>query len=411
MAETLWGNVYFNDVFAGVLREEPGDRCVFTYDPAYVRAGQPAIAHTLPLSTAPHTTERRLHPFFDNLVAEGWLGRAQARVLGLKSEGRFARLLAFGHDLSGAVSVRDPQPRTEPPIDIDDPETLAALASRASISGVQPKILVTKTEKGYRPATPKDRSTHIAKLRSGQLRDIVENEFLTITATRELLPDDEVVEAEIAAIAHITGPALVVRRFDRNLAGEKIHFEEFNQLLGKTAEENYDGSYGDMARFIAKHPRTELRDIERLFRRILACILTGNTDAHLKNFGMLYQRGRMRLAPAYDLVAAGLYPEYDRAFALRVGKGENPRTLAVEPKHLIELTEQFGLRTAALELAVADFGKRLEAAQAAVQAAPVENRALKDEISELLGRRWNGTFKSIGRPLSRKRGGDAKSTG
>lgn len=38
MASLLWGKVYYNDLFAGYLREEPGDRIVFTYDDSYISA-------------------------------------------------------------------------------------------------------------------------------------------------------------------------------------------------------------------------------------------------------------------------------------------------------------------------------------------------------------------------------------
>ncbi len=47
-------------------------------------------------------------------------------------------------------------------------------------------------------------------------------------------------------------------------------------------------------------------DAWRLFRRILICFLTGNTDAHLKNFAMFHAPDGLRLMPAYDLVAAAL---------------------------------------------------------------------------------------------------------
>lgn len=73
MAASLWGKVYYSDLFAGELRQEPGGRCVFTYDAAYLAADHPSIAFTLPRRDAPHVCERGLHPFFDNLVAEGWL--------------------------------------------------------------------------------------------------------------------------------------------------------------------------------------------------------------------------------------------------------------------------------------------------------------------------------------------------
>ena len=64
MAAALWGKVYYNDeLYAGELRQEPGGRCVFTYDAAYLEAKHPAIAFTLPRQAAPHTCEQGLHPF------------------------------------------------------------------------------------------------------------------------------------------------------------------------------------------------------------------------------------------------------------------------------------------------------------------------------------------------------------
>ena len=164
MAAVLWGKVYYNDdLFAGELRQDPGGRCVFTYDPAYIGAGHPAIAHTLQVRAEPYISEHGLHPFFDNLVAEGWLRNAQARALKVDPGDRFALLLAFGHDCAGAVSVIDPAPLAEPTIDIGDPMALAALTSRASLSGIQPKVLAVKEDQNYRPARLNDLVTLLAQ--------------------------------------------------------------------------------------------------------------------------------------------------------------------------------------------------------------------------------------------------------
>src|SRR5215471_5628075 len=180
MAATLWGKVYYNnDLYAGELRQEPGGRCVFTYDASYLEARHPAVAFTLPRQAAPYFCEQGLHPFFDNLVAEGWLRNAQARALKVGPGNRFALLLAFGKDCAGAVSIIDPAPTVEPAIDANDPIASAALGSRASLSGVQPKLLAVREGRKYRAARGNETSTHIVKLPSGTLRDIVENEYLT----------------------------------------------------------------------------------------------------------------------------------------------------------------------------------------------------------------------------------------
>jgi serine/threonine-protein kinase HipA len=409
MAAALWGKVYYNDLFAGELRQEPGGRCVFIYDPAYLEARKPAIAFTLPLQATPHICEQGLHPFFDNLVAEGWLRNAQARALKVDPNNRFALLLAFGRDCAGAVSVIDPAPLAEPAIDIGDPAAVAALASRASLSGVQPKLLAVREGRGYRPARRDETSTFVAKLPSGALRDIVPNEYLTTIACRALLPDDAIVEPSIASVEGIREPALVVPRFDRLRSGAKRHFEEFNQLLGKrSGDDKYDASYDSMGAFILETPGCTPVDAWRLYRRILVCVLTGNTDAHLKNFAMFHTPDGLRLTPAYDLVAAALYPEY-RTLALAIGSAANLTLEQIKPKHFVALAKTFALESDVLREAVQKLDGRRKSAETAVAAGAkrIDEEDLGKNLLTLMERRWNGSFKSIGQFLSKKRSGGA----
>ncbi|MBI1868550.1 MAG: HipA domain-containing protein [Methylocystis sp.] len=405
MAAALWGKVYYDTSFAGELRQEPGGRCVFTYDATYLEAKQPAIAYTLPKQSAPHICEQGLHPFFDNLIAEGWLRNAQARALKTDPNNHFALLLAFGRDCAGAVSVIDPAPDREPVIDIDDPVAAKALGSRGSLSGVQRKLLAVKEGRIYRPARHDETSQFIAKLPSGSLRDIVENEFLTTIVARALLPDDQTVDAVIAPLRGLQDRALLVRRFDRLPSGAKIHFEEFNQLLGRrSGDDKYDAAYEDMAAFIRTTPGCAPVDAWRLYRRILVCFLTGNTDAHLKNFAMLHVQGGLQLTPAYDLVAATLYPEY-RTLALSIAKAENLSLERLRPKHLSALGDACGLDAATIAETVRKLDQRRKAAEKAVvaNARKIGAAALGDNLVDLMERRWNGTFSSIGRFLSTKR--------
>ncbi len=408
MAAALWGRVYYRDLYAGELRQEPSGRCVFTYDPTYLAGKHPAIAFTLPLRPAPHICEQGLHPFFDNLAAEGWLRDAQARALKVDAGNRFALLLAFGRDCAGAVSVIDPAPLAEPAIDIGDPIAAAALTSRASLSGIQPKLLAVREGRRYRPARRDETSTFIAKLPAGALRDIVENEYLTTIACRALLPDDEIVAPVIAKLDGIEERALVVPRFDRLRSGAKRHFEEFNQLLGKrSGDDKYDASYDDMAAFILDTPGCTPVDAWRLYRRILVCLLTGNTDAHLKNFAMFHTPDGLRLTPAYDLVAAALYPEY-RQLALAIGDAANLVLEQLKPKHLVGLSKAYGLDAEVLTEAARNIDRRRKAAEKAVADAAkrVGDEALGTKLLELMERRWNGSFRSIGQLLSKKRSGD-----
>jgi serine/threonine-protein kinase HipA len=399
MAVNLFGTVYFRELVAGTLQQVPDGRYAFTYDRTYIESGRPQIAHTLPREIGAQYSAG-LPAFFDNLVAEGWLARAQARALGIPAEDRFARLLAFGRDCPGAVSVIDPRPTSEPNLTQGTTEEIAALTNRASISGVQPKLFAIRDGDGYRAARTGEWSTHIAKLPSGELPDIVEIEYLTTLAAAVLLPDDQIVDVGVAPVRGIDGTSLLVRRFDRTVAGEKIHFEEFNQLLGRPAEAKYDGSYGEMARFILANQATQReQDVDRLFRRVLACILLGNNDAHSKNFGLLYTDNGFRLAPFYDVVAAALYDRFKGSpLALKIGAGTNPGTLAgIGDKHLAILAESFGLTKQALVLAVSDLKRRFPAALEKIDRASGVSAALKEKLKTFMGKRWNGTFDSIGK--------------
>lgn len=410
MARTLWGNVYLKDIYAGRLREEPGGRCVFTYDVSYLENRQPAIAHTLPPREQPYICERGLHPFFDNLVAEGWLRNAQARALGVDPRNRFALLLGFGHDLAGAVSVEDPEPQEHKRLDSDE-ATLAALLGRASLSGIQRKLLVVKDGKTYRPVGPDELSSHIAKLASGNLSDLLELEYLTTRAVRALLPDDGIVDMEFTQLPAIKQDALIIPRFDRTHTGKRIHFEEFNQLLGKySGDDKYEGAYEDMGRFILNRPACIPVEADRLLRRILACLLVGNTDAHFKNFAMFHTRDGLRLTPAYDLVAASVYPEY-QTIALHLGGARDIAIKALQPKHLLALCGGFGVNEDALVSAVEQLGKRLPRALEALEKSAVGPKALRKTLQERMEQRWKGSFASTGQLLSKRQSKDEKASG
>ncbi len=410
MAKLLWGKVYYQNLFAGILNQEPGGRFAFTYDPAYIASGEAAIAHTLPIRETPHYSESGLHPFFDNLVAEGWLRNAQARALRVAPENRFALLLAFGRDCAGAVSVVDPEPEEDLRLDPDDRKSIAALTSRASLSGIQPKLLVVKDSQGYRPARDGEISTHLAKLPSGQLPDIIELEWLTTQAVKKLLPEEPIVELEIASLGDIAGEALIVRRFDRGPNGEKLHFEEFNQVLGKISEDKYQGSYEDMAAFIRTTPTCTPVEVERLYRRVLVCLLLGNTDAHLKNFALFHQAGELHLTPCYDQVASAYYKQY-QTIALSIAGAVDLSLGKLQPKHMVLFGESSGLSSRAIALAVDDIQKRMESAKAAINRSNVGDLRLRDGLISLMEKRWNGTFASIGQFLSKKRDGGGKRKG
>ena len=403
MATNLWGKVYYGDTFAGILSQEAGGRCVFAYDESYLQTSLPAISYTLPLRDEPHLSEYGLHPFFGNLCAEGWLKDVQAKALSLRGDDRFPLLLAFGTDLAGAVSIIDPDPAEDINIDHNDPENIAALSARASLSGVQPKLGAIKEGRVFRPVRRGERATYIAKLPSPTLPDILGLEYVTTQACAALLKKDMVAEMTLAPLRGVSERALLIKRFDRTEDGKQIHFEEFNQLLGNRTGDKYEACYEHMADFIIQNGEICLRaECDTLFRRVMACILTGNTDAHLKNFAMEHTESGLRLAPCYDLVASACYPQY-QTLALGIGGAKNMRIGNIGPKNIARLGNLFGLPDRAIMLAVSDFASRLDRAHSAVDASKKVDQYIKDKLHQQMEKRWNGAFDSIGTYLSKKR--------
>jgi len=400
MANLLWGNVYYNNHFAGVLRQEPGERVSFTYDESYLDAGLPAIAHTLPPRGEPYISESGLPPFFNNLVAEGWLEEAQTRLLGKRRATRFELLLAFGQDCAGAVSIIDPEPQERGIIQPDDPMEIAIMAGRASLSGIQPKLALIERDGKFYPARTDELSTHIAKFPSPRHDDLTANEYLTTLAFKALLPDDEIVDLHMGQVEGFDDPALIIKRFDRAENEQRIHFEEFNQLLGFPSEAKYDGSHKSMADFIRQTPGCLPAEIYRLYLRILAGLLLGNTDMHLKNFAMFHTDAGLRLAPAYDAVAAALYGY--KTIALSISGSANIPIGDLKARNLIRLAEEFDLPDQAVKMAAEQLEKRIDAAKDAIAESKTGTAGLKDEIIQFMEKRWNGTFALIGKALSKK---------
>ena len=78
-------------------------------------------------------------------------------------------------------------------------------------------------------------------------------------------------------------------------------------MLDRPADQHqiYEARYEHIAAFLGYLPPEDLR---AFCERLVFCVLAGNTDAHVKNWSIIYPDGRHpRLAPAYDLVASVLY--------------------------------------------------------------------------------------------------------
>jgi serine/threonine-protein kinase HipA len=136
------------------------------------------------------------------------------------------------------------------------------------------------------------------------------------------------------------GQSLAVRRFDRTATGERVHIEDFAQVFGVYPEEKYTkASYGSIARVLWLETGEE--GITELTRRLVFNVLSGNSDAHLKNWSLIYPDGRTpRLAPAYDLVGVVPYIPDD---GLALSLGDTKAFSHVDPDRFRRFAEKAGL--------------------------------------------------------------------
>jgi serine/threonine-protein kinase HipA len=114
---------------------------------------------------------------------------------------------------------------------------------------------------------------------------------------------------------------LVVERFDLDENGHYMGFEDFCVLSGLDTKDKYTKSCEHLAKTINSFVAPELRPValESLFKSLALSSAIRNGDAHLKNFGVLYDASNteVRLSPTYDIVTTTPYIKGD-TFALTI---------------------------------------------------------------------------------------------
>ncbi|HMQ91068.1 MAG TPA: HipA N-terminal domain-containing protein [Flavilitoribacter sp.] len=104
------GIVKYNNILAGLLTEEDNGEYLFVYDDTYVQNyPNQFITFQMPVSTWPYRS-KRLFPFFDGLIPEGWLLNIAAESWKINKDDRMGLLLACCKNAIGAVSIHPINP-------------------------------------------------------------------------------------------------------------------------------------------------------------------------------------------------------------------------------------------------------------------------------------------------------------
>ena len=313
---------------AGLLDRYSERGSTFAYLPG-VRSER-EVSVTMPLRLESWSAPFGLLPVFEMNLPEGVL-RERLRLAFAKATGTFDEfdlLSIVGRSQVGRIRYTGDKERLHEEVPFQSVDEilerrrggdlfrylLERFASFSGISGVQPKILVRDERAFAEMAHTKHRlsqsykgATHIVKLwEANEYPQLAANEFFCLTVARK-----SGLDVPLYRLAE-DGMALVIDRFDLRMDGTYRGFEDFCVLNGRRTDEKYRGSYETsvMKRFAQFANSTHMgEDMEKLFALIALNCALRNGDAHLKNFGIVYDdvRGEARLAPVYDLVTTSVY--------------------------------------------------------------------------------------------------------
>jgi len=347
--------VWTDGAEAGLL-DRFGDRgSAFAYMPE--TPSQRAVSVTMPVRLPSWNSSFGLAPIFEMNLPEGAL-RERLRLAFAKVTGSFDDLdllTIVGRSQVGRIRYTGDKERLDEDVpfqSVDEilasrrdgdlfPYLIEKFASFSGISGVQPKILVRDENASHtltgaeRRLSPSCRgATHIVKFwEQDEFPQLAANEHFCLRVAEHCgldVPRHRLAE---------DGMALVVDRFDLRPDGTYRGFEDFCVLNARRTDEKYRGSYETsiLKRFqqFSGSPNL-LEDMEKLFTLIALNCALRNGDAHLKNFGIMYDDvlGEARLAPVYDLVTTSIYLPKD-SLALTL----NGSTLWPDSKALRRLGE------------------------------------------------------------------------
>lgn len=284
-------------------------------------------------------TDGRWPVYFQNLLPEGHNRERLARERGCSPDDEFELLAAAGHDLMGALEV-EPVPaqdgipdvvrywHTTQGLDVLEPGFVEfPVEDAASLPGVVTKFSAVQDGRRYTVHRRGVAGSVILKLPTTAHPDLVANEYTGYQLCKAL--DLHCANVQVITRAEADLPdtvpfndILAVQRFDHLPGGARVHMEEFTQVLGYTPRQKYGKSGGKlhgkgvlhdwatMLRVLNRLSRQPVQDTREFLARMVAFILMGNTDAHLKNWALVYPDGRVpQLAPVYDPVCVAAFFE------------------------------------------------------------------------------------------------------
>ena len=204
-------------------------------------------------------------------------------------------------------------------------EMFEIYARYSGISGAQPKVLARDNGSLAALSSPQKLSankltpsgaTHIVKFFEAEKHPaLAVNEHLCLRAAKAAclpVPDTWLSD---------DFQRLIIARFDINDDGSYMAHEDCCALGNFPPDWKYIGSYEQVAKCLRQviAPAHAREDMALFFRSFVLSVVVRNGDAHMKNFGVIYNTSAdVRLTPAYDIISSTPYIPKD-TLALTLG--------------------------------------------------------------------------------------------
>jgi serine/threonine-protein kinase HipA len=379
-------DIYKRGVLAARLeRHEGGTK--FSYLPAYLQSGRPAVASSLPLSPEPVISGAgAAPPYFTGLLPEGRRLNALRRSIKTSADDDLSLLIAAGGNPVGDVQIvghgelLDPEEHAvevdpRKPVDFDELLGDSGLIDPVALAGVQDKLSAGMISMPVASAGRR----FILKLNAPEFPHVVENEFIMFRYAAKL----RIPMSRVQLMRDVAGrPGLLVERFDRVPLGDgaagdgdrvaRLAVEDGAQVLKLYPADKYNVGFGTVCRALAEYCAAPLPALRNLAIQVAFAWLSGNGDLHAKNVSMVQQpHGEWSVAPVYDIPSTVVYG--DKTLALTLGGKRS----GISRKHFLGWAAGLGLteRTAAqaVELALKAAGPLLADLEAGTAFAPTND--------------------------------------
>jgi serine/threonine-protein kinase HipA len=193
-------------------------------------------------------------------------------------------------------------------------------AGRMSIQGVQPKLSAVLNVGANTFEIVESGGRYIVKPQMSEYPAVPENEDLTMkmaAAAGLAAPFHGLIHSKDGSFSY------VMRRFDRTGRTDRIPLEDFAQLLGRDRDTKYASSMEQVSSVLDRFCTFPAMEKLKLFKLVLFNYLTGNEDAHLKNFSLIRIEGKVELSPVYDLLNSTMVIDSGEELALPLNGKKN----------------------------------------------------------------------------------------